>query len=247
MYEVHKYFRPPENENQRIWRYLDFTKFVSLIDRRELFFVCAKKLEDPYEGLLSEATLAESQKIPEGSKIAFLKDQQGLQRLAKGRVYINSWYMNAYESAAMWKLYLKSDEGLAICSTFKRLKGCFGDDSSLKIHIGEVVYLDYATQTQYLGNIFRPFLTKRKSFEYEKELRAVISITDEKQQDELRESGKLSSDGVYVPIEISTLIEKIFVSPKAEDWFKDLVVSITRKYELHIDIERSDLAIKPLI
>jgi len=40
----------PKNENATIWRYMDFTKFVSLLDRRELFFSRTDRLGDPFEG-----------------------------------------------------------------------------------------------------------------------------------------------------------------------------------------------------
>src|SRR5438034_4947251 len=33
-----------------IWRYLDFTKFVALLDSRSLFFARVSTLEDPFEG-----------------------------------------------------------------------------------------------------------------------------------------------------------------------------------------------------
>jgi len=34
MYQKHIDFKPPEDENVKIWRYMDFTKFVSLIDKK---------------------------------------------------------------------------------------------------------------------------------------------------------------------------------------------------------------------
>ena len=34
---------------------------------------------------------------------------------------INCWHLNDHESAAMWKLYLKSNEGIVIQSTFTNL------------------------------------------------------------------------------------------------------------------------------
>ena len=38
MYIEHPIFIQPENENVKVWRYMDFTKFVSLIDAGRLFF-----------------------------------------------------------------------------------------------------------------------------------------------------------------------------------------------------------------
>lgn len=38
MYEAHPVFVQPENENIKTWRYMDFTKLVSLMDSRRIFF-----------------------------------------------------------------------------------------------------------------------------------------------------------------------------------------------------------------
>ena len=46
----------PGAETQ-LWRFIDFPKFVSLLDQRALFFTRADKLEDPFEGTWSNATL----------------------------------------------------------------------------------------------------------------------------------------------------------------------------------------------
>ena len=40
-----------------LWRYMDFTKFVSILDKRALFFSRADKLGDPFEGAWSDATI----------------------------------------------------------------------------------------------------------------------------------------------------------------------------------------------
>jgi hypothetical protein len=52
---------------------------------------------------------------------------------------ISCWHMNEQESAAMWSLYLRSNEGVCIQSTYRRLR------SSLPrcVRIGEVNYLNY--------------------------------------------------------------------------------------------------------
>lgn len=54
MYKLHELFIEPQDQNAKIWRYIDFTKFVSLIDSQELFFARADKFDDPFEGSFSE-------------------------------------------------------------------------------------------------------------------------------------------------------------------------------------------------
>ena len=50
MYEKHPVFTAPTNENIKIWRYMDFTKFLSFIDKKTLFFTRVDQLEDKFEG-----------------------------------------------------------------------------------------------------------------------------------------------------------------------------------------------------
>ena len=58
MYKEHPALRVPSDaDSMIIWRYMDFTKFVSLLDRKALFFVKAGKLGDPFEGACTEADI----------------------------------------------------------------------------------------------------------------------------------------------------------------------------------------------
>jgi hypothetical protein len=49
-YEEHEIFTPPEDPTATIWRYMDFTKLVSLLETKSLFFARADKLGDAFEG-----------------------------------------------------------------------------------------------------------------------------------------------------------------------------------------------------
>lgn len=51
----------------KVWRYMDFTKFVSLLDKRELWFTRADELNDPFEGTLSRMSLYVDGVVPEQS------------------------------------------------------------------------------------------------------------------------------------------------------------------------------------
>jgi hypothetical protein len=37
---------------QKIWRYMDLTRFVLTLTRQTLFFPCLTQLDDPYEGYM---------------------------------------------------------------------------------------------------------------------------------------------------------------------------------------------------
>jgi hypothetical protein len=219
----------------------NFTKFVSLIDKGALFFVRADKLDDPFEGAITK-------KMGIG-----LKTTGGYRRV----FFVNSWHMSDFESAAMWKLYLKSDEGVAIQTTFKRLANAFNASSKHEVFIGKVKYTDYENEVIPQGNLFNRFLNKRKSFEHEKEVRAMLLHID-KNDDALDEAGNYiinstsltqkresAETGVYVDVNLDSLIQKIYISPYSKKWFASLVQSIINKYGIKADVIPSGLMDKP--
>ncbi len=248
MYKEHPIFEKPKNENAKIWRYMDFTKFVSLLDKSALFFSRADRLGDPFEGSYPKANVKLRPEIYKG-KIPpnELRDLSQFNKLFIKFTAINCWHLSEYESAAMWKLYLKSNEGIAIQSTFKGLKDCFkhGEED---IFIGRVKYIDYEKAWLPEGNTLYPFVHKRKSFEHEQELRAIIQKFRHKNKgeytnimDEIDWSKPPFDDGIYVQVDLSVLIDKISLAPTSPKWLFELVKSVTKIYGLDKAILQSSL------
>ena len=93
----------------------------------------------------------------------------------------------------MWKLYGVDDRGVAIRSTRARLirslpprddevvalhvkrkpDGC---PEALPVYVGEVTYINYESEIFPDHNSYLPFIYKRRSFEHERELRAVAKL-----------------------------------------------------------------------
>ncbi len=83
---------------------------------------------------------------------------------------------------------------------------------------------------------------KRRSFEHEMEVRALI-INKEKGIDLDTEP---MFKGLSVPVDLDTLIERICVAPQVGDWAYDLVKNIASKYGMNKPICRSSLDDVPL-
>ena len=132
----------------------------------------------------------------------------------------------------MWQIFTKNNEGLAIQSTIGRLKQALAPEKKYLQNIGAVNYIDYKKEYIPFDDTFFPFLFKRKSFQYEREVR-IISDT----------SGNRVSinDGLKVDVNIDQLIEKIYIHPKSENWYKNLVIELMQKLDFTIAIEKSDL------
>jgi hypothetical protein len=88
-------------------------------------------------------------------------------------MFVNSWHMSEGESLAMWKLYDPSGQGIAVVSTFERLRKSL-ESAPETVHIGCVAYVDYQTEEKWLGNLLDPVIHKHRAFSHESEIRAVI-------------------------------------------------------------------------
>jgi hypothetical protein len=48
--DQHPSFKTPTNQDIRIWRYMDLSKFLAILQKQSLFFPRATLLGDPFEG-----------------------------------------------------------------------------------------------------------------------------------------------------------------------------------------------------
>ncbi len=53
-------------------------------------------------------------------------------------ILINSWHYNEYESAAMWDLYSQANAGIAVQSTYRKLRDSFQNNTDDTIWIGKI-------------------------------------------------------------------------------------------------------------
>ena len=185
------------------------------------------KFEDQYEGTFSEPTFEEIKKLAINNP-EFLN----YYKTHREKVAISSWHINEYESFAMWQIFTQNSEGLAIQSTIGRLQKALEPEKNLKQYIGQVNYIDYKKEYIPFDDLFFPFLFKRKSFQYEREVR-IISDTSE--------TSITINDGIKINVDISQLIDKIYIHPKSENWYKNLVIELVSKLGFDITIEKSDL------
>jgi hypothetical protein len=250
MYKEHSAFIQPNNEDILVWRYMDFTKFVSLLDSRRLYFTRADKFDDPFEGSWPKMNVLARMIVPDGipdeHKDYFLKQMANLGAINKKWPRfnaINCWHMNEHESAAMWRLYLKSDEGIAIQSTYSNLKKSFIDDES--IFVGKVKYIDYELEHINSGNILEPFVHKRKSFEHEREVRCVVTKLP-RREGALDLSIDTIDYGVNIRVDIETLVLRVFVAPSAPEWFSELVSAVISRYGYKFPVSHSRLNEEPV-
>ena len=227
MYLTSPNIQLPEDPDTIVWKYLDLSKFLDLLLSQKLFMSRSDKFEDQYEGTFSEPTFEEIKKLAINNP-----DFLDYYKTHREKVAISSWHINEYESFAMWQIFTQNSEGLAIQSTIGRLQKALDPEKNLKQYIGQVNYIDYKKEYIPFDDLFFPFLFKRKSFQYEREVRIISDTSDTKIN---------INDGIKINVDISQLIDKIYIHPKSENWYKNLVIELVSKLGFDIEIEKSDL------
>jgi hypothetical protein len=241
MYQHHNQLKAPENPNEKIWRYMDFTKFMSLLIDKSIFFCRIDKLGDTHEMSLPRLNRIQDEEFYRKNEKEILKHFNGKMTLQimnsvipflRQSVLVNSWHRNEFESAAMWGLFLKTNEGIAIQSTYTKLCNSFHVAKD-NINIGIVEYTDYDNDRIENDSIYGYLSNKLKSYEHERELRAVIP---EQLDTKLRPLHKV---GKYVPVDLEMLIECIYIAPNAPEWFSKLIPKTIKKLGFDFKISNS--------
>ena len=238
-----------------LWRYMSLAKLLSLLKDRSLFFARADRLADPFEGakgisrrkdVWDEHYLAffeEAVRHPplgyrcelDDEEIAaeakrLLNELETGGRFDRRTTFLSCWHEAEHESEALWRVYGgDSGQAVAIRTTFDRLRLALGGDPY--ISIGRVQYLDLERA---FAGVNEAFFRKRKAFEHEHEVRAVMRLYDNPPE-----------YGIPRPIDVGKLIERIFVSPLAPHWFEDVVREAVARFDCTAEVTRSQIAEEP--
>lgn len=287
--DYYGFLKQPSDPDAKVWRYMDFAKYVLMLEKGALWFTRVdklgesfeEKLGDPFEGRIAGATSDRNREIYDwvaSQKSESLPTQGERDRYVEANLsadlrlnewhrewtYVNCWHMNEHESAAMWRLYARTNEAVAIQSTYARLRDCLPTEVHMGaveadelsgsrfeqrglVYLGEVQYMDVATEAMpQQGYRLPPFMYKRRSFEYEHEVRAVIS-TDPYPAGSTYHQPYRWQDirsvrmGWEFKLPLEDLLERVYVAPTAQPWFCEAVEAVTRKYELSVGVEHSSL------
>ena len=244
--KAHDFFETPPSDTS-IWRYMDFTKFVDLLEHEALYFRRSDLYDDRFEGSVPvqnpAAYRAYMRQVAPQLPDSVFDTVSESRRRHRTRIYLNCWHMNECESVAMWQLYTRANEAIAIRSTYQALRDCLPDEPIA--HIGKVNYIDYKTSLIPENNLFWPFLHKRLSFAHEQELRAVILHIPRDEHGPTDYPAEMPS-GKPIAVELDRLINAVYISPTAQGWFHDLVRSVVQRYGLSKKVFQSDLNADPV-
>ncbi len=249
-----------------LWRYMSFSKFMSLLTYQVLWFSRLDILQDHYEGMIPRVTKHRMDEENQQWKRHFTSPQHHAQidnmtanNETSGRelLVVNCWFIGECESAHMWKEYGGSCDAVALKSTTDRLcRSVLMIPDGHASHIGRVTYVVHDTHemTSYQANQAheRAFL-KGNQFRNEKELRLVTmnfktqhcvaknGIPYSAEQVDGGGMNNVENPGLYVGAKIETLFSDVIVYPGAGEWFLRLVRRIIELYRIDALVSRSQL------
>lgn len=229
-----------------------------MLQNRGLYFNRSDEFSDPFEGIypkerlkkeyernlfskITESILADNDHYPEEAvRDDPKKEVLKLSDRFRSRSYMNCWHMNESESMAMWKSYIDSGDGVLIKSTYSKLKSAIDVHNDHKYRMGTVDYLPWfddkveeELDESEQHNRFYAFMYKQEEYEYENEVRVIIS-----QQE--------GSDGFFVKTDLNELIDEVIISPNSPPWSGiQFWENILRKYRVRSDVRKSDLETTP--
>jgi hypothetical protein len=192
-----------------------------------LFFPKITVLPDNHEGYLNEATLKWMKDLID--TLSGVERERGEEnyknnlqvfKAIRERIGICSWHRNDTESVSMWKVFLNQSDGIAIKSTYNKLKSSFSETTE-NIHIGTVKYNEDSCDIIRFDGPIDLIVQKRKIYEYENELRAIVIPRL-----------PFSDPGIYININLDILIDEIVLSPGTQPWLFDLTKGILERYHL---------------
>jgi hypothetical protein len=209
---------------------MDFTKFVSMLENRGLFFSRLDLLGDPFEG---SRTRADEENAREHyGKTVVAAAAYHTETFSRKRVMVNCWHMSEHESAAMWKIYAAGGKTLAIQSTFDKVRGAV---AGAVVGVGLVEYVDHITgRMNERHPFYSTFMQKQDWFEYEKEVRALVYNRD----------NEIPERGVFVSVDLASVLESIYAAPESGT-LSELVQGVVARYGLNIPVRRSSLDDRP--
>lgn len=239
-------------DNYTLSKYLDITKFISLLSTKSLFFCRLDKLEDQYEGLTAKRNYElRIEWYDQTNKFLTtpLSDDQIINKVQEMYKYdkkikevncVCCWNKAKDESIALWKIYSDYGKGIMIKTNISKLIDSLSSTDE-SIYLSEVNYIDYKKDIMQDGNSFFPIIHKQNQYNFENEVRLIHSV-------DFPQIGKFYpwdkeyiTEGKLIKVDINLLIEQVVVGPFAPHWMISLIEDLMNKYGLNLPIKKSDI------
>lgn len=242
-------------EDKTLWRYMDFSKFVAMMQQGGIYFTRASNFDDPFEAAAGVASReaewnehyskflrgAVTNPPPGNSSSGMTEseiDKEVLRLLeeiksayASARdLLVCSWHLNSIESEALWRIYCSPGApGVAVQTNVTRLWNSL--ENEVGANVGKVQYIDF--KNGFASGDHRIFC-KRSSLAHENEVRSVLP------------NDRASPiAGRLVRCDLNDLINGVIISPYAPTWFQKVVETTVTKFGYEFSVRASEIVEAP--
>jgi hypothetical protein len=227
-------------DEKAVWRYMDMSKYLSLLVTRSIYFVRCDKFRDPWDSMLPvrwQEAMSRASYLPRPHGGTYTDAEWYAEREIPSNP-VSCWNVGAHESERMWAAYTVGDEAVAVRSTIGRLKAAFIEGTP-SVRIGLVRYGEHdriedpkfaeawwpevEPVPRRLNPWYVPRFLKRQEFDFESEVRATIHVPTPIEHGFPLEVGLAG---------LRTLIQCVRVKPGAPEWFVRVLESVNERYGL---------------
>ena len=251
------------DEKTNLWRYMSFSSLCEILMYNYIPLIRSDLFEDKSEGVIFREIIRKTGNTnPVGLDYAM--------EFYKESTFISSWHISEHESAAMWDKYAHGKDGVAIKTNAMKLIHSIDNSEyhNSRHKIKEVIYTDknpseFKINEDLLEEYYYIFFFyKMKDFEYEKEVRILISLFQNphffaslnseqvyytrNQMDDLFKNNPVLKNShknkktydMYIDSS-SNLIDEIVLSPYSHKVFEEIVSQLLRFLGMENEIKVS--------
>ena len=210
------------SDAEKVWRYMSFSRFVWLLQKKQLWLSRADLLGDPWEISLAGNQLEHvisrhppiTLPLPDVMPETAIQRSERIIKMWRRQTFVSCWSASEHESHALWRIYCRSAEGVAVQTTLAKLKA-----SVRGLPVYRVTYEIPGSrkQTPSLPDLVAK---KRPMFAYEQEVRVVLSTDGKGEADPEQETL-----GHTLEWDPEKSLESIRVHPEADYSFMETVTA----------------------
>lgn len=221
-------------------RYLDVPRFVNFLKTSALYLCRSDLFPDKFEGSFTPTVKDAICTAYTKNKIEYSYEK--FKKELREGVFINCWSLGSDDNMALWHLFGKTNDCVAVTTTVDKLKAAlnaFIGDGHISIRKVDYIrhWKDPVIDINPYSNIFR---YKTVGYGFEKEVRVIL--------DNFESTFEAASKaaGISVRVDVNKFLRSIVVSPECSAWFRAVVGDLARKYGVSTPIRNSRMAREPI-
>lgn len=233
---------PSLRDGRVLRRYLDMSRYLSFLQSKSLYLSRADRFEDKFEGSFTPSVRAAIRKAYKDHRIDFTYEK--FKQELRGCVYVSCWTLGLDDNMALWAMYGKSENTIALTTTVGRMRAALAAwsyPSATPVSLVKVEYIkpwrDPTVNIVPYSNIFRYKVT---AYSFEQEVRVMLD------RHGINFGANDKDEGVLLPIAPAKFIRSIVVSPLAPRSFRNLVEEVSRRYGVFAKVRHSKLAMSAI-